>query len=39
MDCEQFIDRVVNAARQCGYRIEINRDGLRQIDFGPQEAA
>jgi len=29
-----FIESVVRIAKQQGYRIEINRDGRQQIDFG-----
>lgn len=34
MDIQQFIDQVVKIAREKGFRIETNRDGLTQIDFG-----
>ncbi len=34
MEIHQFIDQVVSMARKKGFRIETNRDGLTQIDFG-----
>ena len=34
MGIQQFIDEAVEIARQKGFRIETNRDGLTQIDFG-----
>lgn len=34
MDKEQFVSSVVRLARASGYKIEINREGLTQIDFG-----
>ncbi len=34
MDIQQFIDQVISIARKKGFRIETNRDGLTQIDFG-----
>ena len=34
MDIQQFIDQVVKIARDKGFRIETNRDGRTQIDFG-----
>ncbi len=34
MDIQQFIDQVVTISRKKGFRIETNRDGLTQIDFG-----
>ncbi len=30
----KFVDAIILIARQKGYIIEINRSGLRQIDFG-----
>jgi hypothetical protein len=34
MEIQQFIEQVLKIARENGYRIETNRDGLAQIDFG-----
>ncbi len=34
MDIQQFVDRVVKIAREKGFQIETNRDGITQIDFG-----
>jgi len=34
MDSTNFIDTVVREARKDGYRIETNRNGQTQIDFG-----
>lgn len=34
MDRELFIVKVIECARNQGFVIEINRDGLLQIDFG-----
>lgn len=34
MKKSQFIDSVVETADRLGYKMKINRDGLRQIDFG-----
>jgi len=34
MDSKQFVDTVVNIARQNGFEVEINRNDLIQIDFG-----
>ena len=34
MDKTQFVNLVVTIARKNGWRIETNRDGLTQIDFG-----
>ncbi len=34
MDTQQFVEQVVTIARTKGFRIETNREGLTQIDFG-----
>lgn len=34
MNITQFVNLVVTIARKNGWRIETNRDGLTQIDFG-----
>lgn len=34
MDSQTFVARVTQIARQQGHKIEVNRDGLTQIDFG-----
>ena len=34
MDNRQFVDKVVGIARKMGFKIETNRHGLTQIDFG-----
>lgn len=34
MNSQQFVDSVVREARKDGYRIETNRNGQTQIDFG-----
>jgi hypothetical protein len=34
MNRTQFVDLVLTIARKNGWRIETNRDGLTQIDFG-----
>lgn len=34
MDSRQFVDKVIEIAQKIGYKIEINRQGLTQIDFG-----
>lgn len=34
MDIHQFINQVVTIAQKKGFRIETNRDGVTQIDFG-----
>lgn len=34
MDTQQFIDLVVEISRRKGFKVETNRDGLRQIDCG-----
>lgn len=34
MESQQFIERVVEISRRKGFKIETNRDGLTQIDFG-----
>lgn len=33
MTKEQYIESVFKVAKEHGHKIEINRDGLRQIDF------
>lgn len=34
MESWQFVEQVVEIARWTGFKIETNRDGLPQIDFG-----
>jgi len=34
MDSKSFVERVTRAARNLGYKIEVNREGLDRIDFG-----
>ncbi len=32
-----FIEAIIRIAKQQGYEVKINRDGLRQIDFGQKQ--
>ena len=34
MEEQEFVESVLNEARQRGYRVETNRQGLLQVDFG-----
>lgn len=34
MDSQTFVERVTQIARKQGHKIEVNRDGITQIDFG-----